>query len=161
MLHGGAGGGLRRGLGREGGGLLAEAPPRLIERGGKKQYGKEYAAHRQALQGFEEMALPWASVTVTMVLLKEERIWTWPRSMFFRSRRRRMTFLPPDFCAAILFLPPDILAKSGVNPDTRVKDLTDADEQKLRDAIGRWFCCAGPGRAGPCGGAGRGSSRFR
>ncbi len=29
----------------------------------------------------------------------------------------------------------DILAKSGVNPDTRVKDLSDADEQKLRDAI--------------------------
>ena len=29
----------------------------------------------------------------------------------------------------------DILAKTGVNPDTRVKDLTDADEQKLRDAI--------------------------
>ncbi len=29
----------------------------------------------------------------------------------------------------------DILAQSGVNPDTRVKDLTDADEQKLRDAI--------------------------
>ncbi|MDE6455853.1 MAG: 30S ribosomal protein S13, partial [Dysosmobacter sp.] len=29
----------------------------------------------------------------------------------------------------------DILATSGVNPDTRVKDLTDADEQKLRDAI--------------------------
>lgn len=29
----------------------------------------------------------------------------------------------------------DILAKSGVDPDTRVKDLTDADEQKLRDAI--------------------------
>ncbi|MEY8388225.1 30S ribosomal protein S13 [Oscillospiraceae bacterium 38-13] len=29
----------------------------------------------------------------------------------------------------------DILAKSGVNPDTRVKDLTDADEQKLRDAL--------------------------
>ena len=29
----------------------------------------------------------------------------------------------------------DILTKSGVNPDTRVKDLTDAEEQKLRDAI--------------------------
>ena len=29
----------------------------------------------------------------------------------------------------------DILAKTGVDPDTRVKDLTDADEQKLRDAI--------------------------
>ena len=29
----------------------------------------------------------------------------------------------------------DILAKTGVNPDTRVKDLSDADEQKLRDAI--------------------------
>ena len=29
----------------------------------------------------------------------------------------------------------DILEKTGVNPDTRVKDLTDADEQKLRDAI--------------------------
>ena len=29
----------------------------------------------------------------------------------------------------------DILEKTGVNPDTRVKDLSDADEQKLRDAI--------------------------
>ena len=29
----------------------------------------------------------------------------------------------------------DILAQTGVNPDTRVKDLSDADEQKLRDAI--------------------------
>ena len=28
-----------------------------------------------------------------------------------------------------------ILAATGINPDTRVKDLTDADEQKLRDAI--------------------------
>ena len=29
----------------------------------------------------------------------------------------------------------DILAQTGVNPDTRVKDLTDAEEQKLRDSI--------------------------
>ena len=29
----------------------------------------------------------------------------------------------------------DILEQTGVNPDVRVKDLTDADEQKLRDAI--------------------------
>ena len=29
----------------------------------------------------------------------------------------------------------DILAKTGVDPDVRVKDLSDADEQKLRDAI--------------------------
>ncbi len=29
----------------------------------------------------------------------------------------------------------DILARAGVDPDIRVKDLTDADEQKLRDAI--------------------------
>ena len=29
----------------------------------------------------------------------------------------------------------DILAKTGVNPDIRVKDLSDADEQKLREAI--------------------------
>ena len=29
----------------------------------------------------------------------------------------------------------DILAQTGVDPDIRVKDLTDADEQKLRDAI--------------------------
>ena len=35
------------------GGLgFREAPSRLIERGGKKHYGKEYAADRQALQGF-------------------------------------------------------------------------------------------------------------
>ena len=29
----------------------------------------------------------------------------------------------------------DILAQTGINPDTRVKDLTDAEEQKHRDAI--------------------------
>ena len=29
----------------------------------------------------------------------------------------------------------DILAKAGVNPDNRVKDLTDDDEAKIRDAI--------------------------
>lgn len=29
----------------------------------------------------------------------------------------------------------DILAKAGVNPDTRVKDLTDDDEAEIRDAI--------------------------
>ena len=29
----------------------------------------------------------------------------------------------------------DILAKAGVNPDTRVKDLTDEEETKIRDAI--------------------------
>lgn len=29
----------------------------------------------------------------------------------------------------------DILAKAGVNPDTRVKDLTADDEAKIRDAI--------------------------
>ena len=54
----------------------------------------------------QEIALPCVSVTVTMVLLKEDRMWTWPRSMFFRSRRR-MTFLPADaFAVAILVLPP-------------------------------------------------------
>lgn len=29
----------------------------------------------------------------------------------------------------------DILAKAGVNPDTRVKDLTDAEEAKIREVI--------------------------
>ena len=29
----------------------------------------------------------------------------------------------------------DILEKSGVNPDTRVKELTDDDEAKIRDSI--------------------------
>jgi len=29
----------------------------------------------------------------------------------------------------------DILAQTGINPDTRVKDLTDAEEAKLREAI--------------------------
>ncbi len=29
----------------------------------------------------------------------------------------------------------DILAKAGVNPDTRVKDLTDDEEAKIRDVI--------------------------
>ena len=30
-----------------------------------------------------------------------------------------------------------ILAETGINPDTRVKDLTDADEAKLREVIAR------------------------
>ena len=29
----------------------------------------------------------------------------------------------------------DILAKAGVNPDTRVKDLTDEEEAKIREVI--------------------------
>ncbi len=29
----------------------------------------------------------------------------------------------------------DILAKAGVNPDTRVKDLTDVEEAKIREVI--------------------------
>jgi len=32
----------------------------------------------------------------------------------------------------------DILSKAGVDPDTRVKDLSDADEQKLRDAVNEY-----------------------
>ena len=33
----------------------------------------------------------------------------------------------------------EILAATGVNPDTRVKDLTDAEEQKLRDVIDNYI----------------------
>ena len=33
----------------------------------------------------------------------------------------------------------DILEKAGVNPDTRVKDLTAAAEQKLRDVIDNYI----------------------
>lgn len=31
----------------------------------------------------------------------------------------------------------DILAKAGINPDTRVKDLTEAEEAKIREIIDR------------------------
>lgn len=41
----------------------------------------------------QEMALPWVSVIVTMVLLKEELICTWPFSIFFRSLRPGTDFL--------------------------------------------------------------------
>ncbi len=36
-----------------------------------------------------------------------------------------------------------ILAETGVNPDTRVKDLTEEDEVKLRDYIGKNFTVEG------------------
>ncbi len=36
-----------------------------------------------------------------------------------------------------------ILAATGVNPDTRVKDLTEEDEVKLRDYIGKTFAVEG------------------
>ena len=32
----------------------------------------------------------------------------------------------------------DILAKTGINPDTRVRDLTDEEVAKLREFIGNW-----------------------
>ena len=37
----------------------------------------------------------------------------------------------------------DILARTGVNPDTRVKDLTDAEEAKLREAIDHGYMVEG------------------
>jgi hypothetical protein len=53
----------------------------------------------------QDRALPPISVTVTMVLLKEERICTWPFSTFLRSRRLRITFLPLVAVAMCFSLP--------------------------------------------------------
>ena len=36
-----------------------------------------------------------------------------------------------------------ILAQTGINPDTRVKDLTEADEAKLREIIGHSYTVEG------------------
>ena len=36
-----------------------------------------------------------------------------------------------------------ILAATGINPDTRVKDLTEADEAKLREIIGHSYTVEG------------------
>ena len=37
----------------------------------------------------------------------------------------------------------DILAQTGINPDTRVKDLTEAEENKLREAIDHGYVVEG------------------
>lgn len=37
----------------------------------------------------------------------------------------------------------DILAETGVNPDTRVKDLTDTEEAALRDCISKHYVVEG------------------
>ena len=37
----------------------------------------------------------------------------------------------------------DILAKAGVNPDTRVKDLTDAEEARIREVIDQDYVVEG------------------
>ena len=37
----------------------------------------------------------------------------------------------------------DILAATGINPDTRVKDLTDEDEAKIRECIDHHFIVEG------------------
>ena len=39
-----------------------------------------------------------------------------------------------------------ILEESGINPDTRVKDLTEAEEAKLREIIGRSYTVEGDRR---------------
>ena len=50
----------------------------------------------------------------------------------------------------------DILAQTGINPDTRVKDLTEAEEAKLREAIDHELYRGG--RPAPSGGAGHQAS---
>ena len=37
----------------------------------------------------------------------------------------------------------DILAQTGINPDTRVQDLTDEEEAKLREAIDKGYMVEG------------------
>ena len=37
----------------------------------------------------------------------------------------------------------DVLAQTGINPDTRVKDLTDEEEAKLREAIDKSYVVEG------------------
>ena len=37
----------------------------------------------------------------------------------------------------------EVLEKTGINPDTRVKDLTEADEAKLREIIGHSYTVEG------------------
>ena len=37
----------------------------------------------------------------------------------------------------------DILAQTGINPDTRVKDLTEAEENKLREVIDQSYMVEG------------------
>ena len=37
----------------------------------------------------------------------------------------------------------DILAQTGINPDTRVKDLTEQDEAALREVLGRDYMVEG------------------
>ena len=37
----------------------------------------------------------------------------------------------------------DILAQTGINPDTRMKDLTDEEEAKLREAIDKGYMVEG------------------
>lgn len=37
----------------------------------------------------------------------------------------------------------DILAETGINPDTRIKDLTDADEAALRECIDKKYVVEG------------------
>ncbi len=37
----------------------------------------------------------------------------------------------------------DILAETGINPDTRVKDLTDTEEAALRDCISKHYVVEG------------------
>ena len=88
----------------------------------------------------QEMALPWVSVTVTMVLLKEERIWTWPFSMFFFSRRRRMTRLPV-FGAAIFYSPSLLLlVGDGLLGTLAGTGIGLADEGRRRNILWLRIC---------------------
>ena len=93
-------------------------------------------------------ALPWVSVRVTMVLLKEERICAAPRSTTLRSRRLRTTFF--SFClgaivnhSSFIWLPSSCRRWSSSGPCGYERSA--------------W--CSGRERADPCGDAHRDSSR--
>ena len=54
-----------------------------------------------------------------------------------------------------------VLEMTQIDPDIRVKDLTEDQEAQLRDAIEHWSWYAGRERAGHGDGADHGSSRFQ
>src|SRR5580700_1091232 len=92
------------------------------------------------------MVLPWASVTVIIVLLNDAFTWATPEAMFLRSRRRtRVASLPIFTPFAARRCGPHLVL--GITSSCRRSAWT------VPCGYGHWCGCAGRGRAARVDGA--------
>src|SRR5215470_5043400 len=100
----------------------------------------------------QAMVLPWASVMVIIVLLKEALTCATPEVMFLRSRRRGLARPPAGCCSLAIqlgLLVGSVDAEAGLQPAGAMGRLRRLPSSCRRSALpclcacARWYGCAG------------------